>query len=888
MEKPWHLLSLKEVFKFLGSSINGLTDKAAEEGLKKYGANILPQEKPYSKLKLFFSQFNNPLIAILLFTCGVSVYLGHYSDAIFVIVVLLINILVGFYQENKANASIKALKRMVKISARVLRDDNKKEIDSSELVPGDIIYLRAGDKVPADARLLEQKDLRVNEASLTGEWLAVSKSINAVPEKSPLAERVNMVYMGTIIEEGTATAIVVETGPKTAFGGIVSLLKETKERQTPLQQKIASLSRLVGIFIMSIVGLVMLIGYFTEKTFAEIFIASLALAVSAIPEGLLPAITVILTLGMRRILKEKGLVRKLIANETLGSVTVICTDKTGTLTEGKMQVSHILTGTNELLNNSNEPMIDITKANGLESHILALKAAVLSNEAFIENPDDEFHNWVVRGRPTERALLIAGTHAGLSQKRLLEEYPLIDKLGFKSEAKFSASLHHNLNGGKILYVIGAPEIVSARSIDFYVDGKKERLDSDSHKSLLVKLEALTQKGLRVIACAYQEFSPNEDVKNLEESSKQLTLIGYVAIKDPLREDARDSIALAKRAGIRIVLITGDHRLTALSIANEVGIDSTEETIIEGKDIDLLSDQELAERAKTISIYARVSPEHKLRIVQALQSQKEVVAMLGDGVNDAPALKMADVGVAVGSGTDVAKEVADMVLLDDNFKTVVKAIEQGRVIFQNIRKVFVYLVADDFSELFLFLAAMSLGLPLPLVAAQILWINLVEDGFPDIALTTEQEIAGVMDEKPRDPDEPILNKPLRNWMISIFFISGLAALLSFIGFWRYTGSLEIARTMTFALMCFDSLTFAFIVRSFKRPLWRKDIFSNKFLNGAVVISFVLLLLAVYFPPLNKILSTQPLVITSWFMIMMVGIVEIILIESMKKKIFNNHV
>lgn len=758
------------------------------------------------------------------------------------------------------------------------------EIDSADLVPGDIIYLKAGDKVPADARIIEQKDLKVNEASLTGEWLAISKSTKALASKTGLADRENIAHMGTIVEGGSAIAIVVETGKRTALGAVVSLLRETKERKTPLQQQISRLSRFLGLFIVLIIGLIAVLGYLTGKSLTEIFITSLALAVSAIPEGLLPAITVILALGMRRILKENGLVRKLIANETLGSVTVICTDKTGTLTEGKMQVSHILTGARELLHDGKSPLVG-GKANGLESHILALKAAVLSNEAFIENPDDELNDWVVRGVPTERALLIAGAHAGLSPQELLKEYPRLDRISFSSEAKYSASLHKKLGGGKILYVIGAPEILAQRSINLHVDGKKEKLSSKTYQDLSTKLNSLTQKGLRVIACAYKEISDKEeDLGELEDQVADLTLIGYIAIKDPLRPDAKESIALTKRAGIRTILITGDHRLTALSIATEIGIEASLNTILEGQEIDKLSDEELAERVESINIYPRVSPKHKLRIVQALQNKGEVVAMVGDGVNDAPAIKAADIGVAVGSGTDVAKEVADLVLLDDNFRTIVKAIEQGRVIFQNIRKVFVYLVADDFSEIFLFLATLIFGLPLPLFAAQILWLNLIEDGFPGIALTTEQETEDVMDEKPRKQDEPILNKPLQYWMIVIFFVTGLAAFFLFIGALSYTGSLETARSITFALMCFDSILFAFSVRSFKHPVWRKNIFSNKFLNGAVLISLALLFVAFYFPPLNKLLSTQALTLNSWLLIIGISIAEIILIEIAKKKIF----
>ncbi len=882
MSQQLHSFSLSEVLKTIESSEQGLSERSASERLVKFGKNSLPQEKPLPAIRLLLSQFNSPLIYILLIAFGISVYMRHLSDAVFIIVVLLINTLVGFYQEWKADRSLLALKQVVKVSARVFRDGNLKEVDSSLLVPGDVILFRAGDKVPADARILESKNLKVNESSLTGEWLSVHKENSEVAEDAPLGDRANMLFMSTLVEEGQGKAIVVATGAQSAIGEIVTLIKDTEDRKTPLQKKLARLSKMVSVFILSIIFLVAVIGILRGQSFTEIFIASLALAVSAIPAGLLPAITVILVLGMNRILKQKGLVRKLVANETLGSVTVICTDKTGTLTEGKMQVSHIFASKQELLEDTEGLSFKEIK-NGVESHITALKIALFTSEAFIENPNDEFANWIVRGRPTEQALVLAATQAGLEQRKLNVEYRMIDQVPFDSDIKYSASLRASSNGKKVLYVQGAPELVVSKSSMILSNGDHGITDTE-RRTLRSKIDSLASKGLRIVACAYREISESESKEDIATLVENLVFVGFVAIKDPLRADARQAILETKRAGIRTVLITGDHRNTALAIALEVGIGGSEETILEGKDVESMDADALKEKAKTITIYARVSPSHKLKIVQVLQANNHVVAMIGDGVNDAPALKAADVGVSVGSGTDVAKEVADVVLLDNNFKTIVKAIEQGRVVFENIRKVFVYLIADDFSELFLFLAAMIFGLPLPLVAAQILWINLVEDGFPDIALTTEQETNGVMDEKPRDPNEPILNKPLRQWMTVIFFATGLATFLSFVGFWQISGSLDTARTMTFALMCLDSLIFAFSVRSFKRPLWCKDIFTNLYLNGAAVIGLTLLALSIYFAPLQKLLSTQALVATDWLMIIGVSIIEILIIEFAKKKIF----
>ncbi len=886
MHKNWHAIPLEKILTEKGSNKSGLSSLEAAKRIRISGRNILPQEKPFSKIRLFLRQFNSLLMYILLATVLISFLLKHYSDTIFIIIVLLINTTVGFYQENKANQSLLALKKMVKIRAKVLRDGYDKEIDSEELVAGDVVFLKSGDKVPADGRIIESKNLKINEASLTGESQAVEKkAVDALAEKTPLPERVNMVFMGTVAEEGWAKIIITATGINTQIGEIVILLKETKERKTPLQKKVAGLSKITGAFILSIILAIIVIGYFTEKSFADVFVAALALAVSAIPEGLLPAITVILVLGMRRIFKQKGLVRKLAATETLGSVTVICTDKTGTLTEGKMQVSHILTSTKELLSEGINGLAKGENANGVESHISALKIAVLANDAFVENPEAELQKWIVRGRPTEQALLLAGMQAGLNKRELERQYPVIDRIIFEPDIKYAASFHRINEHKNALYIIGAPEEIIVHSVDLDIDGQKEKLGTAESDKLIRKFESMTQKGLRVLACGHKDYDAKTKYNNLADLIKDLTLVGFIAIKDPLRQDAKESIEIAKKAGIRTVIVTGDHKFTAQAIAEEIGLDFEDKYVLEGRDLEKISESELKEKVKYVSIYARVSPRHKLRIVGALQANGEVVAMLGDGVNDAPAIKSADIGVAVGSGTDVAKEVADLVLLDDNFKIIIKAVEQGRVIFWNVRKVFVYLVADDFSELFLFFGSVAMGFPLPLLPAQILWINLIEDGSPGIALTTEQETKGVMDEKPRNPKEPILNKPLKIWLTAIFFITGLAAFLSFLIIWKLTGDIHKTRTIIFALMCVDSLTFAFNVRSFRKTIFRRDIFSNRYLVGAVAISMLLLLAAIYLPFLQKILSTQPLGIKEWLLIFFLAFAEMTLIALSKKRIFS---
>lgn len=884
MDTKWHSLPLNQAFKEAKSREAGLSSLEASDRINRFGLNVLPQEKPYSKIRLFFSQFNTPLMYILLCIILISFLLKHYTDSAFIIFVVLINTMVGFYQENKANSSLLALKKIVKVKARVLRNGLEKEIDSEQLVLGDIIVLKAGDKVPADGIIIESKNLKINEASITGEFLPVKKlQKDGIKEEAIVPDRINMVFMGTIVEEGYGKILIVATGLKTEIGKIVSLLKKTKERKTPFQKRIIHLSRITGLFVLFMISLIMVIGSITEDSFSDVFIASVALAVSAIPEGLVPAMTVVLVLGMRRIFKHKGLVRKLAATETLGSVTVICTDKTGTLTEGNMKVSHILTSAGELFGKAGRKFKK-GKNNGLGSHILAIKIAFLTNEAFVENPDAELQEWVVRGESTEKALLLAGMQAGLDKIDLEKKYPLIERISFDSKKKYAASFRSFNSRKNILYAVGAPEEIISRSTMLDFNGKKRKISKKDIENLTKKVELLAKEGLRVVACAYNYHNKGLKHKNNDILVKKLVFAGLIALKDPLRKEAKESIAITKRAGIKTIIITGDHKFTAKTIAREIGIEAEDENILEGKDLEAFNDEQLREKIKNIFIYARVSPSHKLRIVDALRANGEVVAMIGDGINDAPALKTADIGVAVNSGTDVAKEVSDLVLLDDNFSTIVKAIEQGRIIFENIRKVFTYLVADDFAEVFIFLASMILGFPLPLLPVQILWINIIEDGFPDIALTAEQESRGIMNENPRDPKEPILNRPLKIWMAFIFIIMGLGAFFSFLAFWKITGDIDMTRTIIFALVCVDSLTFAFCVRSFKKTIFRRDIFSNKYLVGAVFISFMLLIAALYAPFLQNILSTQPLGALYWIIILAIAAIETLLVDFSKKMIF----
>lgn len=881
----WHSLNLEEVYDVTGSGPGGLSDDRASEIAKTTGKNTIPEGKRYSRVKVFAEQFNNSLMFILFGAATISFALNHIIDGIFMLVVLVVNGIVSFLQENKANTSLEALRKISLTMASVIRSGSRREIDATNLVPGDIVIVKAGNKIPADARIIEAMHLTINESALTGEWSPVEKYADTVSIEVPIFERHNMAFMGTTVETGRATLLIVETGGETEFGKIAVSLREAERHLTPLQKKIAHMSRILGGIISSIIVGIVILGVFRGEPFADMLITSLALAVAAIPEGLLPAITIVLVMGMRRILKDKGLVRKLAATETLGSVTVICTDKTGTLTEGTMQVSHILTATHELPIDGEKGLQEMSTNGGEEdSHMTALRIAVTVNEAYIENPQDELRKWIIRGTPTERALLLAGIQAGIDRNELWQGRWIEDVALFDSETKYAATLIGTAEGTFELLIMGAAEKITALSTSVDKNGLHQSIGEPERERIIRHMEMTTTTGLRVIACARKTFKEMPSYKTMSELATRLTLIGLIAIKDPLRLDARHTVNIAKEAGIRTVLITGDHRLTARAVAQEVGIPSEEPCIMEGSEIDLATDEELRKIAKGVCLYARVSPHHKLRIVRALQQNGEVVAMIGDGVNDAPALQASDIGIALGSGTDAAREASDIVLLDNSLKTVLKTIEEGRIMFNNIRKIFIYLTADSFAELFLFIVTISLALPIPLLPTQLLWINVAEDGLPNIALTTEREKHGIMQEPPRDPAEPFLNGHMKKWLLFMFFVFGSGAVGIYTVFLAKTGDLSLARTVVFALSCIDSLLFSFSVRSLKTSMFTRNIFENRYVTGAALIGLTLLLAAIYMPGVHTIVRTVPLEPIHWAIIIMIGAAEVILIDTAKYFIF----
>jgi Ca2+-transporting ATPase len=767
-----------------------------------------------------------------------------------------------------------------------MRDGIEKEINAEDIVEGDIIVFRAGDKISADGRILEAYELEIDEASLTGESVPINKVAETLDHTSASQSKKNIAYMGTSIVKGRGTMVVFSTGVNTKFGQIALLLKETKKEKTPLQIKLAKFSQLFSVLTALIVIIIFTIGIFRGHEVSEMFTTSVAIAVAAIPEGLLVAVTVILAIGMQRILKKGSLVKKLIAAETLGSTTVICTDKTGTLTMGKMQVDHIITmdATFSLDNKKRGKIIEEEKQK--LDHMVAVKIGMICNNAVIENPNDELEKWKIHGDYTEQALLQSGISVGFDPQEIKKNFIRINEIPFNSERKFMATLNKSASDEYEIYVKGAPEEIINRSKYVLINGKRKQMTEDDLRFLKKEQDNLSKKGLRVISVAFKSadknIADNFKEENDDDIANKLIFVGLIAIKDPLRPEAKNTIKLAKDAGIKTIMITGDNRLTAKTIANELGMTVEDNNILEGAQLDQMSTKDFNNIVGKIKVYARVSPSHKSRIVDAWQSRGEVVAMTGDGVNDAPALKSADIGVALGSGTEVAQETADIVLLDNNFKTIITAVEQGRVIFENIRKVILYLVSDSFSEVIVIGGSILFfpGLPIPLAAAQILWINLVTDGLPDVALTLEPKEENIMKESPRKKDEPLLNYEIKLLIATISVISGVLTLSVFVYINNITGDFQRASTIAFSILAVDSLIYVFSIRSLRHSLWQKDIFSNKYLVIAVILGFALQLVAIYHPFLQKILQTVSLNLTDWSLIFFICIIEVIVIEGIK--------
>ena len=864
MEKIWHNFSIKKVFKELNSGIKGLSEQEREKRLKKYGYNKIPEKKSFSKIKIFLEQLKSPLIYILFIAGIITFVLEEYSDSIIIFAAVFLNTIIGYLQEEKANDALGKIKEILESNAIVFCRGQEKNILQKKIVPGDIVFLRAGDKVPADARIIESHDLKINESSLTGEWLASDKNKKVLQKGIPLADRRNMAYMGTVIESGWGKAVIVGTGIRTEIGKIAETVGETKEEKTPYQKKLSRFSKIIGAVIVVISIAIFIEGIVTGGEFVEMLTLSVAISVAAIPSGLPVAMTVVLALGMQRILKRKGLVRRIASAETLGSTSIILTDKTGTLTEAKMKVAGIFTETN-----------------GTTSNSKALKIAMLCNESFVENFDKPTKKWIIHGRPTEKALFLAGIQAGLSRKKLEKKQPMIDQFLFDPNYRYAFSLHKLNSKKNILYLVGSPEKVLLMSSFLDIDGKKKKMFLADIKRLKSKYEKLTKNGFRIISIAYRESNDEKIDNNKEDKIKEMVYVGFFALHDPIRKETKEVMDTCRKAGMKPIIVTGDHMLTAKAVAERLGFKTNKENMMEGSDLNKLSDMEFKKIFKNIQIYSRVEPIQKLKIVKAWQKAGNVVAMTGDGINDTPALKQADIGIALGSGTDVAKEVSDLVLLTDNFSIIESAIEEGRTIIDNIRKIITYLLSDSFTEVVLISVSLFFGWPLPVLAAQILWVNLIEDGPLSICLAFEKKEKDIIKRKPSDYNLFLLNKEMKVLILIIGFVTDIILLGLFFFLLKYSGYEIIhIRSIIFAGLTIDSLFYVFSCKSLRRNLWHINIFSNKFLIYAWIFGIIMLLMALYIPFLQELLKTSGLNLFDWSLVLGLGALNIILIEFTK--------
>lgn len=868
----FYQLTTKEVFKKLKTSEKGLELKEAKKRLAANGLNKLPRNKAFGSLRLFLNQFKNPLVFILVAALAISYFAGHKSDSLIIFLVILMTNTVGFFQEWKANNALKKLNSTVVHEIRVRRGEELVIINREELVIGDVIELNPGDVVPADGRLFTVSNLKINEAPLTGESLPVIKEVAEIKKEVGLGDRKNMAYRETVVVEGRGEMVITAVGAKTEIGQVAKLIKETSDDLTPLQRQINKFGIKLGLFLIFANVLVFFIGVLSGRDVFEMFMVSVVIVVSAVPEGLIPAMAIILAIGMQRLAKKKGLVRRAVAAETLGSVSVICADKTGTLTQGEMMVDKLFT---------------IKGEEKIEKHNLALKIGVLCNDGLLENPGEKEANLKVLGNPTDKAFMLKGASFGLYRREIELEEPRLSTLQFSSEIKLMATSHKvGKNGKQIIYVKGAPEKILKLSSQYESDRGVKKMTAKERDFYQTKIDKVTMLGARVIALAYVEREAGKKGELKYDELQNLTMVGIFSLRDQIRPNVKEAIASCQKAGIRVVIITGDHEKTAIAIAREIGFEINSKNVLDGDALDKMSDNELRKKVNSIRLYARVSPHHKLKIVSALQQNNRVVAMTGDGINDSPALKKADIGVAVGNGTDVAKEVADLVLLDNSFLTIIEAIKQGRITFNNIQKVILYLFTDCFQEMVIIGSAILLGWPLPILPVQVLWIKLIEDPLPAASLAFDKTEKNVMREKPRPKNQTFLPTSLQKVIVFYAIVMDGLALAIFYFYWKIIGDVDLARSVMFVTIGASTLVYIYAVRGLKQSIFKINPFSNQYLVYATLIGFVLLVASVYLPFLNRLLSVKPLSLFDWIFPLGFGIASIVVFELGKKIVHLN--
>ena len=905
LTKQWHSKTSEEALSELNVSIKGLTSQQAQERLVQYGPNELKKEKGKSPLKLLLGQFTDILMIILLIATGLSIVVGEATDAIIILAIVIASATLGFTQEYRSEKAVEALKKMTSPTASVLRNGKEVRIPAAELVPGDIILLYTGDKIPADGRLIEAFTMKTDEAPLTGESSAVNKSALELPEQTQLNDRKNMVFTGTVVVYGRGKAVVTTSGMNTEFGKIAQMVQAAPQEKTPLEKRLSGVGKWIGILALVVAVSVGVVGIVVEqRPVLDMVLWSISLAVAAVPEALPAIVTGALAIGMYRMAKVSAIVKRLPAVETLGSTSVICSDKTGTMTKGEMTVRSIYV---------NEQIIKVTgigyapegefqfedKKIAPDANLKALlKVAVLCNDSGLEQ-DTQTRKWLIKGDPTEGALVVAAEKAGLSKEELEEQDPRVSEVPFSSERKRMTTIHTK-DGKRFAYMKGAPEMVIERCSKILLDGKIQPFTQESQTKHFKVTETLALQALRNLAFAYKEL-PGGTEEFKEEMEQDFVFVGIMSMIDPPRPEVKDAIAICKKAGIRVVMITGDHKLTATAVGKELNLLNEKEEascVLKGQELEQMTDKQLADIVEKVVIYARVAPEHKVRIVKAWKQKDQIVAMTGDGVNDAPALKMSDIGVAMGiSGTEVTKEAADMVLADDNFASIVKAVREGREIFDNIKKYLTFLLQCNIMEiLVMFCAVVSVpyiarvispgsdvGLineaAIALTAVQILWMNLVTDGLPAIALGVDPGDPDLMERKPRKPNESIFSKDVKVYLSTIPVLMTVLLLVAFYSHLPWTSGEHLleARTQLLTAMIVMELVIALSMRSLKYPIFKVGPFKNKYLWYAILSSFALQLVILYVPGLQSLFDVHMPELIDWAIATLFGAIVFATIE-----------
>ncbi|MEE7627411.1 cation-translocating P-type ATPase [Methylobacter sp. Wu8] len=833
---PWHLLEPWQTTAWLKvNPENGLDHQEAKERLETYGPNAIQEQRRKGPIRMFLGQFADFMIIVLILACIVSGLLGEMTDAVVILVIIVLNAIIGFVQEYSAEKAVAALKRLSSPTAQVLREGKTKTIAAHELVPGDLVMLEAGNVVPADLKLLDVARLKVEEAALTGESLPVEKSEALIRElDSPLGDRLNMAYKGTIATYGRGVGVVIATGMNTELGKIAELLRQEKETKTPLQQRLASFGMRLALLVLAVCAIIFVVGLLRGEEPVLMFLTAVSLAVAAIPEALPAVATVTLAMGARKLVVKNALIRRLPAVETLGSVTFICSDKTGTLTQNRMHAEAFYA--EQRLRESIDPDFPAP----------LLRALALNNDARRD------HDGQLLGDPTEIALYEAAESVGYVGANLVKDAPRLDEIPFDSERKLMTTLHQE-NGELVAYTKGAPENVLPRCVNQWLGNGPQPL---SMETVLAAAEQMAEEGLRVLALAYRQFPEQPQTLDADSIESGLIFLGLVGLMDPPRPEAKEAVALCKTAGITPVMITGDHPATARAIAIRLGIVDDGGKVLTGSQLARMNLEEFEKQVEDVRIYARVAPEQKIKIVKALQDKGEFVAMTGDGVNDAPALRAANIGIAMGKiGTDVAREASHMVLLDDNFATIVTAVREGRRIFDNIRKFIKYAMTCNSAEIWTLFLAPFLGLPIPLLPIHILWINLVTDGLPGLALAVEPEERGIMERPPRGPQESIFAQGMWQHILWIGLLMGGVSL--FAQGWAYSTGSARWQSMVFTVLALSQMGHVLAIRSERESLFSQGLFSNMPLLGSVLLTFCLQMAVLYVPVLQPIFKTEAL-------------------------------